>query len=525
MISSSDNRLLFILDLLPKEIIFTIFDFLWAHDILYSFLNISNYFNNILLTYQNYHVNFKSILKQQFDLVCRFIQPNQITSLVLSDSNETPSQSKTFLSLFPIEKFINLRAITLSDIENDCHSLFFNIRQLKYLNYFETDTLSHLWMIETISRLKQLIINKYADNDYNHESLLHSISFSHLRNLTLPYCSYVQLRQILSCASKLTSLNISLIISDCTGIDYFAEQHQETPLIVNHLTMSIQTFTWYVEYNTDDFILYTIPRFVPRTTKHSLLSILPHSTTLPVEQYSIYYDQINELELDSNDKSSYRYTNVQRLILSITKINENIIDLSKVEYLCVKSLSWPLKKLFQIIKTSMTSLYHLKIDFSFSMIQLSDNIYPLEQIRIIDLPQFSCSFKNDNIDLSSLFPCIERLTIGINSLHQMTDIIDRFMHLSSGSFHIMNDHTDINYILTETDTIYKWLIEKTNRLARNRSFTYRLDSRSDIWIHLWISSESTTPEKVLNKMLSGEQLMELRETNGQHNCSRCCSLQ
>ncbi|CAF4351278.1 unnamed protein product, partial [Rotaria sordida] len=96
---------------------------------------------------------------------------------------------------------------------------------------------------------------------------------------------------------------------------------------------------WYVEYNTDDFILYTIPRFVPRTTKHSLLSILPHSTTLPVEQHSIYYDQINELELDSNDKSSYRYTNVQRLILSITKINENIIDLSKIEYLCVKSLS------------------------------------------------------------------------------------------------------------------------------------------------------------------------------------------
>ncbi|CAF0973048.1 unnamed protein product [Rotaria sp. Silwood1] len=243
MIPASNNRILFILDLLPKEIVYSIFEFLWAHDILYSFLHISNYFNNILLTYQNYHINFKSILKRQFDLVCHFIQPNQITSLILSDNNETPGQSKTFLSFFPIEQFINLRAITLFDIENDSHSLFFNIRQLKYLNYFETDTLSHLWMIETIPQLKQLIVNNYVDNDYNHENLLHSISFSHLCKLTLPYCSYVQLRRILCCAPKLTSLNISLIISDCTGIDYFAEQHQETPLIINHLTMSIKTFS------------------------------------------------------------------------------------------------------------------------------------------------------------------------------------------------------------------------------------------------------------------------------------------
>ncbi|CAF2616101.1 unnamed protein product [Rotaria sp. Silwood2] len=253
--------------------------------------------------------------------------------------------------------------------------------------------------------------------------------------------------------------------------------------------------TWYVAYNIDDFILYTVPRFAPRTIKHSLLSILPHSTTLPVKQYFIYYNQINELELDSNDKSSYRYGNVTRLILSITKIDESIIDLSKVKYLCVKSLSWSLKKLFRIIKTSMTCLYHLKIDFNFSMVQLSD-IYPLEQIRILDLPQFSCSFNNNNIELCSIFPCVERLTIGISSLHQMSHIIDQFINLSSGSFHIMDDQGDISHTLTETDTVYKWLIEKTNRLAIDRRFTYRLDSQSDIWIHLWISSENIPPEKV-----------------------------
>lgn len=170
---------------------------------------------------------------------------------------------------------------------------------------------------------------------------------------------------------------------------------------------------WYVSYDINDLIFYTVPHFAPRTIKHSLFSSLPHSTTLPIDQYYIYYDQINELELDSNDKSSYRYTHVQRLILSITKIDENVIDISIVEYLCVKSSSWSLKKLFQIIKKSMARLYHLKIDCNFSVIQSCD-IVPLEQIRILDLPEYSCSLNKDDIDLSSLFPCVERLTIAIS---------------------------------------------------------------------------------------------------------------
>jgi hypothetical protein len=243
MISTFSHRPVFVFDLLPTEIVYTIFDYLWAHEILHSFLHISDYFDGILFNYQRYHINFKSIVKQQFDLVCHHIQPNQIKSLVLCDSNETPGQSKAFLSLFPIEQFINLRAITLSDIENDSHSFFSNINRLTHLSSFETDTLSHLWMVETIPQLKRLVVNKFVNTDFHHEDLLYSISLSHLRKLTLPYCSYAQLRRILTLSSKLISLNISLMISDCTGIDYFAEQHQDTPLAIKHLTMSIHTFS------------------------------------------------------------------------------------------------------------------------------------------------------------------------------------------------------------------------------------------------------------------------------------------
>jgi hypothetical protein len=241
--SSSINKF----DLLPKEIIYTIFDFLWCHEILYTFFHISHYIDDILLSYHNYHVNFKLILKRNFDLVCYHIKPNQIKSLVLSDSNQTPGQSNIFLSNFPIEQFVSLRAISLFEIENDSRTLFANIHQLKSLVSFETDTLSNLWMIETIPCLKRLQVNQYRDTDYHHEDLLNSISLSHLRNLTLPYCSYIQLQRILRLTPQLTSLSISLFISDCTGIDYFAEQHQDAPLTIHHLTMSIGTFSKYLD--------------------------------------------------------------------------------------------------------------------------------------------------------------------------------------------------------------------------------------------------------------------------------------
>ena len=253
---------------------------------------------------------------------------------------------------------------------------------------------------------------------------------------------------------------------------------------------------WYIGYNINDLILYTIPYFVPREIKHSLFINSFDAITLPVEQYSIYYNQINELELDSTCRTSYRYPNIQRLILSVATIDESTIDLSKVKYLCVRSSSWSLRKLFQIIKKSMTGLYHLEIQFNISMIQLCD-VAPLDQIRVLDLPQFSGSLNGDNsVDLSSLFPCVEYLTIRLNSIDQMVYLIDRFRYLSSASFHIINGLDDINHIITESDAIRKWLREKSNRLATNNDFTCRLDSQSGIWIHLWISNAYTQAKKV-----------------------------
>jgi len=84
-----------------------IFDHLWAHEILYSFRNINDYLDRVLFNYDSYSINFESIRKSYFDLVCRSIRPHQVISLILSDEHDTPNQSQLFLSLFSLEQFTN----------------------------------------------------------------------------------------------------------------------------------------------------------------------------------------------------------------------------------------------------------------------------------------------------------------------------------------------------------------------------------------------------------------------------------
>lgn len=231
------------IDRLSEEIFFGIFDYLSVGDILRAFLHLNGDIDGIVRGYKNYHVNFRLICKENFDAICRYIQPSQIKSLVLSDSKETPGLSRIYFSRFSIEQFHHLQAIYLSEIEDNTRPLLANLKQLNSLIAFKTDRFSHLDLIAETSGLKQLVLTQFSVVDYDHVHLLDRISFSHLHTLALPYCSYPQLRRILSEASKLKSLTISLFISDCTGVDYFAEEHHHSTLPIKSLTLSISTFS------------------------------------------------------------------------------------------------------------------------------------------------------------------------------------------------------------------------------------------------------------------------------------------
>ena len=289
-------------------------------------------------------------------------------------------------------------------------------------------------------------------------------------------------------------------------------QHYNEKLVLDSFRTSFwldRDRPWYVAYNLTDLILYSIPHFVPRKFKHSL-----DSSTLPMEQYSIYYDRVDEVEFDGNySKASIRYMHIQRVILPTMIFDENLLDLSKVEYLCVKSSAYPLKKLFEMIRRSMIGLYHLDIQYPLSLVQFRDDVLPLEQIRILNV-----SHSPDSIDLSLLFPSIEYLTIGISHLHQMAQLIDRLKHLSSASFHLTNPSNTADQILTDSDKIRQWLQEKSTRLSADNRFTCRLEKSLQISIHLWMSNERSS---LVSRRLTTERMKTRNKTK-----SRCvCSLQ
>jgi hypothetical protein len=105
-----------------------------AHELLFSFSDVSDYIDTILLSYAAYRIDFKLIRRADFDFVCRRIQPEQVISLILSDDNDTPGQTELLFSRFRLEEFIYLRSRTLIKIEFESfETIFVNLNKLKQL--------------------------------------------------------------------------------------------------------------------------------------------------------------------------------------------------------------------------------------------------------------------------------------------------------------------------------------------------------------------------------------------------------
>ena len=226
------------LNQLPREIFFIIFKYLWAHEILSSFGNISDYMTCILSSYNNYLINLESIRKSHVDLICRSIRPEQIISLILSDKNDTPNQSQLFRSVYSIEKFVNLRALKFIKLDDDGKSFFGNLSKLKHLVSFEIDVKIDLPLIKIPSTVERLVINIPSNMHFDISRSIQLIQFEQLRYLSLCNCSCKQLQQILCRAIQLTSLKVSLAFLNpeelLTFIKFHRRQTIKSPLLFHY---------------------------------------------------------------------------------------------------------------------------------------------------------------------------------------------------------------------------------------------------------------------------------------------------
>jgi hypothetical protein len=107
------------LDELPVEILYKILDELDVSTIFLSLYHVCKRFDEILSSYNNYHLNFKNISLTNFNLICSRIRPEQITDLTLSDDENNVELIELFLSKFSLHTFIRLHTLTLIQINNE----------------------------------------------------------------------------------------------------------------------------------------------------------------------------------------------------------------------------------------------------------------------------------------------------------------------------------------------------------------------------------------------------------------------
>lgn len=233
----------FLLDEFPTEIFHMIFNYLWTHEILYSFGNITTYINNVLSSYDNYKINFESIRKSYFDLVCRYMKPEQVVSLILSGKTDTSNQIELFQSLFSMEQFTRLRALKLIELDEIDDTFIFDTYKLQHIVSLEVDVERRSPFLVPLTSLERLIINIPSRVQTDIDPAIAYIRYEQLRQLTLSNCSCEQFQKIFHRAVQLISLKISFVFLDRNDITILANFHQEKstkrPLI--SLSLSIKS--------------------------------------------------------------------------------------------------------------------------------------------------------------------------------------------------------------------------------------------------------------------------------------------
>jgi hypothetical protein len=208
------------LDRLPVELIHHILNYFAAHEVFYTFKNVSSYLDAILVAYSSYQINFQSITKTNFDLVCQHITPNQVIGLILSNDQNTPGLVECFLSRFQINQFSRLQSLRLIDIGPDFwENIITKLIELKNLSSFSfiNSTRNDPW-ISNLSGIDITQLDRNLFDSYSlvlpqlhrlrlcHGDFLKSTQFPCLRHLILEQTSADIIKHICSVAPQLKSL-------------------------------------------------------------------------------------------------------------------------------------------------------------------------------------------------------------------------------------------------------------------------------------------------------------------------------
>ena len=154
------------MDNLPVEIFHRIFDHLDIETIFFSIRPVCRLFRSIIQSYDRLDFHLKIISKTRFDVLCRFIPPQNIRSLTLQNNERIPDQISPFLRQVHLRQLTRLHSIDLDGIDEFQLNYLFKRISVDLLRSFSIQmnrtgqtTVNHLSTVVRQSNLRNLHLN------------------------------------------------------------------------------------------------------------------------------------------------------------------------------------------------------------------------------------------------------------------------------------------------------------------------------------------------------------------------------
>ncbi|CAF4348154.1 unnamed protein product [Rotaria sp. Silwood2] len=215
---------------LPNELIYVIFKYLNASDILNALSNLNSHFTALLTIYNDYKVDFRSVSKDLYDFVCSQLVPSHVQMLYLSNKRNTYGQIQNFFNRFSLISFSSrLRSLSLkSCLENESKEIIDHLHLLTKLTVLsfvanagaDFNTESRRRLVKAISQLPLLricTIKLYSDELIFDD--IPGLVFQSLKYICLGISSLDQLVYLCRCAPNLKRLIVDAIIDEPLNID------------------------------------------------------------------------------------------------------------------------------------------------------------------------------------------------------------------------------------------------------------------------------------------------------------------
>jgi hypothetical protein len=239
------------LSTLPVEILHRIFDGLDVSTIVLSLRITCRRLKAIIDNYDRYALDFRSISRSNFQLLCRLVHPRKVTSLTLAPMEETLDQIELFISYFRARQFNRLRSLTLINIkENQLKDVLKRFQFTSLTSFSFTLGLRDARRKNTTATLISSVIAKanlhYLDLDvklHRVEKMIWPAQCT-IRYLTIGYCDgFDSILTILRCSSHLQTLIIkfSYFVNETITRQNFSSTyfHQITSLTLENLRTTI----------------------------------------------------------------------------------------------------------------------------------------------------------------------------------------------------------------------------------------------------------------------------------------------